>query len=177
MTWLMKESGKARAIAVLVVAVVVALGVLFVKRGWHSTASPQVVAENVPVTVVVMLNRVISVDADKLFRAGQGVQLSVRNRPRGIVKVDSVTVLPRKALLSKALEPHQWIPDENHPYESDVIVAFKDVATQSKQGYVTKGIKLKVGMGVTVETFSAYLHGTIMAIEADKPATKTNTSV
>ncbi len=171
MTWLIKESGKARAMAALVVLVVVALGVLFVKRGWHTTASPQIVADNVPVTVVVLLDRVISVDAEKLFRPGQGVQLSVRNRPRGVVKVDSVSVLPRKALLSKALEPHQWIPDENRPYESDVIVALKDTATQSRQGYVTKGIKLKVGMKVTVETFSAYLDGTIMAIEADKPAT------
>ncbi len=173
---LIKESGKARAVAAAVVVVLVAVGVLFVKRGWHTTASPQIVADNVPVNVVVLLDRVIAVDAEKLFRPGQGVQLSVRNRPRGIVKVDSVNVLPRKALLSKALEPYEWIPDENHPYESDVIVALKDTATQSRQGYVAKGIKLKIGMKVTIETFSAYLDGTIMAIEADKPVTN-NASV
>lgn len=161
-------------VAALVLAV---LGVVLVKFGWHRTAGNQVVADNVPVTLVVLLDRVVSLNAESLLRSGQKVQLSVRNRPRGEVTVKAVNVIPRKALLPKALEPHEWIPDENHPYESDMVVSFSDTATQSKDGYVTKGIKLKTGMNVTIETFNAYLDGVIMAVEGSKSSPEASPAI
>lgn len=156
------------------------LGLVMVQGGWHTTASQQVVAEAVPVTYTVVLQRVTSLNPKAMFTLGQMATLTVRNRPRGDVRVTDVAVIPKKVvvpgLLGGKFGQPKWIPDANHPYEADVVLTLADTATQTRQGYVAKGVKIKAGMKVTLEDFDTYEDGVIADVVA-QPATTSGGSV
>ncbi|MFN8614623.1 MAG: DUF4330 family protein [Vampirovibrionales bacterium] len=147
----------------LLAALLVLLGLIGVKGGWHQTAGPAKVAEGIPVHLTIALDRVQSSHPETLFAPEQNVELTVRNRPRGQVAVASVVVRRPKAVVSTG-GGYQWIPDANRPDEANITLTLQDVADKSDDGYVAKGIKLKGGLHVTVETPDSSYPGTITGV-------------
>lgn len=146
--------------ALITVGVLGGLGLVMVEGGWHKTASQQVVAEDIPVVYTVVLERVVNLNHKAMFAVGQQVALTVRNRPRGDVRVEAIKVIPKQVLVADDGST-KWLPDDNHPYEADVLITLSDKATQTKEGYVAKGVKIKAGMKVTLEDFDTYESGVI----------------
>jgi hypothetical protein len=143
------------------------IGVAAVKLGSHKTAGQAMLEESTPISIRVALERIQSPNADTLFKHGQSVDFTIRNRPRGAVVIDSVVVRRPKALVYSPTKPgYQWVGDINRPDEASIILVLKDTAATSDDGYVAKGIKLKAGLHVTVESKAFSYAGNIISVKA-----------
>ena len=143
------------------------LGVFLVQSGVLTTSGQQVDGETDIQVVVGVFGAEIK--DQTILKAGDETSLTVRNQPRGEVKIDSVDwTRPRVTLMGPG--GHAVTVDSVvHPDVYDIYVTLHDHALVSKEGYVTNGVKVKVGQPIEVEGFAYRLTGKIIDVTAKNP--------
>jgi hypothetical protein len=142
----------------------VALGIVAVQSGWHQTSS-QVIEGETDIEYTLYLRNVKTLDPEKLFLPNQMVSMTIRNQPRGDVRVVSVHYKPKQAIIPKGDGGYVTVPDPDDQHGFDYLVRVRDHALVGKEGYVTNGVKVKVGTNILVENFLFRLPGMIIDIE------------
>lgn len=149
--------------ATLLMLFLVALGILLVQSGAHVT-SGQVVEGKTDIDVTLFLRNVKTLEP-QLFKAGESLHITVRNQPRGNVEILNSTVTPKQALVGLPNGKAALVNDAADPYGYDYLVTIRDHAVVTQDGYVTNGIKVKVGMPIEVEGFSYRLPALVASIQ------------
>jgi Domain of unknown function (DUF4330) len=148
------------------------VGVMLVQSGSLKTSGAMVEGESdIQVTVGVFGAEIKDKD---ILKAGDKTSLTVRNQPRGEVAIEAVRwTRPRITLMGpggKAVTVDSVV----HPDVYDIYVTLKDHALVSKEGFVTNGVKVKVGQPIEVEGFAYRLTGKIIDVKALTPPAETN---
>ncbi len=140
--------------------VLVALGLIAVQSGFHRT-SGQMIEGETDLEYVVFLRHVQALDPQGIFKAGEKVSISIRNRPRGKVEILEVLYKPEQLILPTDKGKYQVLTDPTAPNSYDFLLKLKDHALITKDSYVTNGVKVKTGMKLTLEGFNFRLPGII----------------
>jgi hypothetical protein len=108
-----------------------------------------------------------------LFAPGKKLSITIRNQPRGEVSIVDVKQTPKRASFMLANGSLKTVEDPADPYGYDYLITLKDHALFSQDGYVTEGIKVKVGLGIEVEGHDYRVPGAIVDVrEANTPDNK-----
>lgn len=145
----------------VLLALAVALGILAVQAGWHRT-SGQVVKGEGDIEYTVFIRNLKTMQPD-LFEPGKMLAMTIRNQPRGAVKIVKVERTPRKVALA-APGGVQTVEDPTEPHGFDYFVTLRDHALFTEEGYVTEGIKVKIGLPIEVEGRIYRVPGVIVAV-------------
>ena len=135
------------------------LGIIAVQSGWHQT-SGQMIEGEADIEYTVFMRNIKTLNPN-LFEPGKTLSMTIRNQPRGAVEIVRVQHAPKKALLANG----QVVDDKADPYGYDYLLTVKDHATITSDGYVTAGVKVKVGMNIEVEGFNYRLPAYIVDIK------------
>jgi Domain of unknown function (DUF4330) len=141
------------------------LGVFLVQSGTHITSGNVVEGEK-DIAIVVQLPMLRTLDKN-LFVAGDKTSITIRNQPRGEVLIQKVEVNPVTITESSVGSHHvASYPDPSQPNSYDFTMTLKDHAKVTKEGYVTEGVKVKVGLPIELEGFKYRVYGKIIDVEA-----------
>jgi len=149
----------------LLILALVALGLVAVQSGWHTTSS-QVVEGETDIKYAIYLRNVKALHPEQLFQQDDTVSITIRNRPRGEVKVLNSEYKPKQSIIPDGKGSYSLVADPDDQNGYDYIVWLKDRAVVTKESYVTNGVKVKIGMRMLVEDFSYQLPGQIIDIQA-----------
>lgn len=157
--------------SLLIVLFFVAVGIIAVQSGWHKT-SGQVIKGETDIEYTVLLRNLKTLQPD-LFHPGKKLSITIRNQPRGEVMIVDSKVSPKKLVVPKANGDYNLIDDPADQYGYDYLIRLRDHALISQEGYVTEGIKVKIGLPIEVEGFNYRVTGIIAnVVEAAQPAGK-----
>ena len=156
--------GRINIIDFLTVALIglVTLGILAVQSGWHQT-SGQVIQGEGDVQYTILIRNLKTLQPD-LFEPGQKLSITIRNQPRGEVSILDVKRTPRRSSFMGPNGQLKTVEDPADPYGYDYLVTLKDHAMFAQDGYVTEGIKVKIGLSIEVEGKKYRVPGTIIDI-------------
>lgn len=138
----------------------------------------QVIEGKHKVAIDVYLIGLKTLDTD-LFKVGDETSITIRNQPveppMKILKVDHWQ--HKASFLAPDAKSALAFPDPAVPLAHDYIVTITDVAEQTKDGYVIRGNKIKVGNQVELEGFKYRTQGVVVDIKnvddsSDSNATK-----
>ena len=164
--WLTRRFTGFNAIDIGVAAfvVLVVAGIIAVQSGVHTTASQMVDGESdIRVTIQI---RNLRTKRTELFKAGSFVSVTVRNHPRGNVKVLSSATKQMLVMAPGTSKGYQVISDPVDADNKSVELVLQDHATVTKEGYVANGVKMKIGMPIQIENFALRVPGQITDITA-----------
>lgn len=133
----------------LLLVAVVGLGVLLVQSGTHQTSGNLIEGEtDILYTVVTQNTRTLTPD---MLKSGESTHLSIRNQPRGNVTIDSASFRPHEtSFVTGGGKPFSAVdPALKNSY--DYTIVLRDHATITPDGFVTNGIKVKVGLPIELE--------------------------
>jgi Domain of unknown function (DUF4330) len=136
------------------------LGVVLVQSNMHATSNAMIEGES-DIDIKVMFR--IRSNNPALLKKGDVTNISVRNQPRGEVKVVDVKQLPAEVMLSVNGKP-EAVVDATEINVQDYWVTLRDHATISKEGYVAEGVKIKTGLPINLEGFDYMVHGSIVEV-------------
>jgi len=137
-----------------------ALGVFLVQSNLHATSKAMVQGEtDIDIRIMFTLR---SEDA-QLLKAGEMTNITVRNQPRGEVKILDVHKAPVQVMLAVNGKPTA-VTDTTEKNVQSYWVTLRDHATITKEGYVAEGVKIKVGVPVDLEGFKYFVHGGIVDV-------------
>lgn len=138
------------------------LGILLVQSNLHATSSAMVEGEtDIDIRVMFTLRS----EEAQLLKAGDTTNITIRNQPRGEVKIVEVVKKPVQVMLplnGKATP----VVDATETGVSEYWVTLRDHATITKDGYVAEGVKVKIGLPMDLEDFKYYVHGGIVDVKA-----------
>ena len=163
----------------LAVGLLVALGLLAVQSGWHETSGQQIEGKS-DILYTVALRNLKTLQPD-LFKPDDTLGITIRNMPRGQVKIVSVKRTPKRLTLS-AGSGIQTVEDPADPNGYDYYITLRDHATVTPEGYVTEGIKVKIGLPIEVEGKLYRVPGVIVDVQeatgedTSAPSTETQKS-
>jgi hypothetical protein len=143
----------------LLVLLLAAVGVIAVQSGWHQT-SGQVVKGETDIEYTVMLYNLRTLQPD-LFKPGKTLSITIRNQPRGEVKIVNASYERKKSAVPLSSGQVNVIDDPTQPNAYDYRITLRDHALISHEGYVTEGIKVKIGLPIEVEGFNYRVNGII----------------
>jgi hypothetical protein len=147
------------------------LGFWLVQSGQHVTSSQKIEGE-ADVFYTVWTHNTATLQP-KLFTIGEQTNLTIRNQPRGKVSIVSVKQESKKLIIPQA-QGFKLIEDPTSTAPSyDFYITLKDHALKTPDGYVSNGIKLKIGLPIEVEGFNYRLTGVLINIEPATAATTT----
>jgi hypothetical protein len=136
------------------------LGVFLVQSNLHATSQAMVQGEtDIDIRVMFTLR---SEDA-QLLKAGEKTNITIRNQPRGEVKILDVQKAPVQVMLAVNGKPTA-VTDTTEKNVQSYWVTLRDHATITKEGYVAEGVKVKVGVPVDLEGFKYFVHGGIVDV-------------
>jgi hypothetical protein len=154
----------------LALALLVAIGIIAVQSGMHRT-SGQIKGEgDIHYTIYIRNLKTLQPD---LFVPGKKLSITIRNQPRGEVTIVDAKHTPKRFSYMLPNGTLKTMEDPADPYGYDYLVTLKDHALFSKDGYVTEGIKVKIGLGIEVEGHDYRVPGAIIDIKevaGSKPA-------
>lgn len=151
------------------------LGVFLVQSGWHQTSAEQISGET-DLAITVWIHNATTLEAE-LFEVGEETHLSVRKQPRGSLEILKVETSPKEVLIPQA-NGFKVVEDGLMPNTYDFYITLKDRAMVTTDGYVSNGLKMKIGMPITVEGFSYQLDGRLVKLESLQPdSNKQDTTV
>lgn len=157
------------AMAVLTVAAT-ALGLLMVQAGWHQTSGQAVEGEtDIEYTVLMYGLRTLR---PELFQVGDQTSITIRNHPRGKVTITQVERQPRRLVVPavvRGAQGYEVIEDPTLPDAYEYRLTLKDHALKTSEGFVTNGMKVKIGLPIEVEGFDYRVSGVIVDV---RPTTK-----
>ncbi len=110
----------------------------------------------------------------ELFEPGKKLSITIRNQPRGEVKIVNVKRTPKHTSFMLPGGTLKTVEDPADPYGYDYLITLKDHALFTQDGYVTEGIKVKIGLGIEVEGKTYRVPGAIVGIHevTEKAAAK-----
>jgi hypothetical protein len=149
----------------LAMLLLVALGILLVQSGLYRTSGQQVKGES-DIEYTIALRNVKTFQPD-LFKKGNQLSITIRNQPRGNVLITDSQVTPKKMVVPSG-QSYQVINDPIDTNGFDYIVKLRDHAVITGDGYVTNGIKVKIGLPIEVEGFNYRLPAVIADIREVK---------
>lgn len=135
----------------LLVLVGAALGIIAVQSGWHTT-SGEVVKGETDIEYTFLMHNAKTLRPD-IFKPGEHLAITIRNQPRGQVEIVNAKVAPKSAIIQNPGGNFKLVDDPSDPHGYEYLVTVKDHATVTEEGYVTEGVKVKIGMTVDVEGF------------------------
>lgn len=144
------------------------LGIVLVQSNMHATSSAMIQGET-DIDIQVLF-RIRSTNPE-LLKVGDTTNITIRNQPRGEVRVIAVKRMPAEVMMPIDGKP-QAVVDATERYVQDYWVTLRDHATISKEGYVAEGVKIKAGLPINLEGFDYMVHGGItevspVAVEAN----------
>lgn len=152
------------AVGLLLVLAIV--GVVLIKSKGHITAS-HVAKADVDIKVYVQVSSLKTMKKD-LFKPGETTSITIRNQPRGDVRIDTVKTEPYQVTLMGAGGRPVSVPDTSEPNSMNYYLTLLDHATETPDGYVTEGVKVKVGLPIELEGFDYRVTGKIVDVKAIK---------
>lgn len=151
-------------VSMLAFLLLAAVGIVAVQSGWHQTSGEQIRGET-DIQYTVALRDVKVVNPEKLFTPGKKVSMTIRNQPRGEVEVLEASYSPKEVIVP-AGSSFNVVDDPTNTHVYDFLVTLKDHALIGREGYVTNGVKVKIGMHMVVEGFDFQLPGHIADVRA-----------
>lgn len=148
---------------VLGLLLLVVLGIIAVQSGWHQTSGETIKGET-DIEYTVLLRNLKTLQPD-LFTPGQKLSITIRNQPRGEVFIVDSKVSPKKLAVPMADGNVKVVDDPADLYGYDYLIRLKDHALLSDGGYVTEGIKVKIGLPIEVEGMNYRVNGVIADIK------------
>lgn len=134
---------------ILLLLIAALLGVLAVQAGWHRTSSAMVTGEtDILITVSTLNTRTMQ---PAMLQPGGVTHVTVRNVPRGELRIQSVTSRPHHTTV--VLRPGEVaaVPDVALSNSYDYQLTLQDHAEVTHEGYVANGIKMKIGLPIELE--------------------------
>ncbi|MEB3288196.1 MAG: DUF4330 domain-containing protein [Vampirovibrionales bacterium] len=152
--------------ALMLVFALIAAGIIAVQSGWHET-SGEVVNGETDIEYSFLMHNAKTLRPD-LFKPGKKISMTIRNQPRGEVTIVKSEVSPKKAIIQNASGQFTLVDDPSDPHGYEYLVTVKDHAVVTDQGYVTDGVKVKIGMTIDVEGFDFRFPAVIVDVHEDK---------
>lgn len=161
-----KLFGRINVIDLMIGAMVLAgvLGVFLVQSGTYVT-SGQVVEGESDIAVSIQIPMLKTLDSN-LFVPGQKTSITIRNQPRGEVMIESVKREPARMMVASSDGTARLVEDLAQENSFNYTLRLRDHAKITKDGYVTEGVKVKVGLPIELEGFKYRVHGKIVDVEA-----------
>lgn len=158
----------------LALALLVALGIMAVQSGMYQTSGQMIKGEgDIHYTIYIRNLKTLQPD---LFAPGKKLSITIRNQPRGEVAILDVKRKPRQSSYILPNGSLKTMEDPADPYGYDYLITLKDHALFTKDGYVTEGIKVKIGLGIEVEGQNYRVPGAIVDVKeaSAQPEAKPN---
>jgi hypothetical protein len=151
-------------IGTLGVLFMVAVGIIGVQSGWVKTSS-QVVKGETDIEYTILIRNLKTLQPN-LFQPGKTLSITIRNQPRGQVAIVAVSASPKKIILPNAQDgTYQIIEDPIDRFGYDYVIRLRDHAVVTPEGYVTEGIKVKIGLPIEVEGYHYRVGGVIAEVK------------
>jgi hypothetical protein len=162
--------GRISVIDLLLIGVVVLtlLGVMLVRSRLHMTSGTQV-ERIAPIYITVQIPNLKTLDP-QMFKTGDHTSVTIRNQPRGDVRLVNVTMQPVHVTFAGPNGKPYRVPDLAQEHGYDYTLVLEDMAHVTKTGYVTEGVKVKVGLPIELEGFRYRVYGKIINVQ-ERPAT------
>lgn len=141
----------------------VAIGIIAVQSGWHQT-SGQVIKGEADIHYTVLLRNFKTLQPD-LFEPGKTLSITIRNQPRGHVRILDVQRTPKQLAVPTLTGKVNVVDDPADAYGYDYLIRLQDHALVTQDGYVTEGVKVKIGMPIEVEGFNFRVNGIIADVQ------------
>jgi hypothetical protein len=103
----------------------------------------------------------------KVFKVGDQVAINIRNQPAGMATIEKVQVDARTVTFLPADGKLKSFPDPDAPYGKKITFTLKADASQTPNGYVIGGAKIKIGIPVEIETALYSLKGSTIDVRAE----------
>jgi hypothetical protein len=153
--------------ACLVVAILCVVGFVLAKAG-HAGVD-QAISGTQKIDIDIFFVGLKTEDLD-LFKVGEPSSLTIRNVPvTPPMTITKVKHTPKSvAFLAPDGKQAVMFPDPTNPIAHDFEVTVTDTADVTKDGYVVRGNKLKVGNQVELESFKYRVQGVVVDIKPSK---------
>lgn len=148
----------------------VAVGIMLVQSGSLVTSGKEVQGES-DIRITVQIPSLKTLDKS-LFVPGKTTAITIRNQPRGDVKIESVKISPVQAVFLNSLNHAVSVEDLSQKNSYDYTITLKDHALIAKDGYVTEGVKVKIGLPIELEGFKYRVYGKIVDVNPIKETPK-----
>lgn len=150
---------------ILVLIVFCAFGFLTARSG-HAGVN-KVIEGTHKVAIEVYISGLKTRDTD-LFKVGEKTAITIRNQPvEPPMTIIAAKSLPKEtAFLSPDGKKVRAMADPSNPIAHDFYVTLTDEADQTKDGYVIRGNKIKLGNQVELEGFKYRVQGVVVEIKA-----------
>lgn len=152
--------------SILVVAVVSALGFALAKGGYAGV--DKIIEGKAKLNIAIYLAGFKTVDPE-IFKVGDKSSLTIRNQP--VDPPMTITAVKHWPKQSTFLAPDGKkaisFPDPSLPLAQiahDFLVTLTDEAERTKDGYVVRGNKIKVGNTVEIESFKYRVQGVVVEL-------------
>lgn len=151
-----------------IMLVALCAGGFFLARAGHAGVN-QAISGSQKIDIDIYFTGVKTRDLD-LFKVGDSSALTIRNQPvYPPMTITAVHHQPKQvALLSPDGKKAVAYPDPSSPLANDFEVTVTDTADVTKDGYVVRGNKLKVGNSVELESFKYRIQGVVADITPSK---------
>ncbi len=158
----------------LALGLLVAGGILLTQSGMYRT-SGQVIQGEGDIQYTVYIRNLKTLQPN-LFQPGKKLSITIRNQPRGQVEILDVKQTPKRSSYLLPNGSLKTVEDPADPYGYDYLITLKDHALFSADGYVTEGIKVKIGLGIEVEGHDYRVSGAIVDIKPTPSSVKKSAS-
>lgn len=146
----------------IALALMATLGIMAVQSGMYQTSGQVIKGEgDIHYTIYI---RNLKTLQPALFVPGKKLSITIRNQPRGEVLIESVKQTPRRTSYMLPNGTLKTMEDPADPFGNDYLVTLKDHALFTNDGYVTEGIKVKIGLNIEVEGKNYRVPGMIIDV-------------
>lgn len=150
--------------AFVVVILLSAAGLFMAKA--HCAGVDQAITGKARISIVIYFSGLKSKDPDNLFKKGERAFLTIRNQPvEPAMEITNVYHYPKKAsFLLPDGKSVKAFDDPATPLAHDFEITISDEAERTRDGYVVRGQKIKIGNTVELESFSYRVQGVVVAV-------------
>ena len=147
----------------LALALLITLGIMAVQSGMYKT-SGQVIKGEGDIRYTIYIRNLKTQQPD-IFVPGHKLSITIRNQPRGEVQIVQVKQTPKRTSFMLPTGTLKTMEDPADPLGNDYMVTLRDHALFTNDGYVTEGIKVKIGLNIEVEGKNYRVPGMIIGVE------------
>ncbi len=102
----------------------------------------------------------------EVFKVGDKVAINIRNQPAGIATIEKVKIDTRTLSFLPADGKLKSFPDPDAPYSKKMTFTLKADASETPNGFVIGGAKIKIGIPVEIETPLYSLKGSTIDVRS-----------
>ncbi len=165
----MKKNSRFNPLDLALVLIIVAagLGLLMARAGYAGV--DKAIEGTAQVDIDIYLAGFKTKDPE-LFKCGEKTALTIRNQPvEPPMTIKAVKHCPKQvAFLSPDGKKALSFADPSQPLAHDFIITISDQAERTKDGFVIRGNKIKVGNQVELESFQYRVQGVVVGISAQQ---------